>query len=104
MALVAAIGQDEKGYELTISDGLYVKSARVPSGGHTQGAQQALHDLIYYGKIAVGQKLHMINQSLTGDESRALLLNFNGIYPARFNARLGLQKQQIIMRNLLAIK
>lgn len=105
---------------MKISDGTYILNSFVDNpdeNGHSDCETQ-LWQLVQTRKIFVGQKLHMINSNmkkvmelrevaavtdhyfLMEQEKYLLCLNFNGLYPAKNNARLGMMKVNLILRNL----
>ena len=105
---------------MKISDGTYILNSFVDNpdeNGHSDCETQ-LWQLVQTRKIFVGQKLHMINSNmkkvmelretaaitdhyfLMEQEKYLLSLNFNGLYPAKNNARLGMMKVNLILRNL----
>jgi hypothetical protein len=64
-------------------------------------ASVAFKELIRKGRIFVGQKLNLVNQSACDSN---LQLNYNGFYPAHYKAKLGIAKKPMILRNLKALK
>ena len=109
-------------YEVGVSDGAYILIGLVrqlpPPYSQLRFCQNQMFHLIKTGKIYVGQKLHFINQQIFKNQNQVQIstdsghyflenqnnfnidFNYNGIYPAKNTLRLGIQKQQFLLRNL----
>lgn len=126
VAVVASAATEGSKLVMELSDGAYTLEAiaegcmEANPSSPQKTCQEELYRLWETGKIFVGQKLHFINQNLIcinqdlGDDGEQanqhwflqnrrkyrIGLNYNGIYPASFDAKLGLQRQLFLLRNL----
>ena len=96
-----------KEHVIHISDGSYsICTGLIQQPDNTQtSCESRLKEYIEMGKIYVGQKLHMVNQSLKkhmkdcdfstehyflqNQGKYELVLNLNGIHPAKYDHKLG---------------